>query len=75
MVWKKSMRKNCLVQLRIETNLLEKLRKQALESGTTISDLCRQKMQLPLVLLEIKEELASMKKILIGMSEKWSVTF
>jgi len=64
------MRKNCLVQLRIETNLLEKLRKQALESGTTISDLCRQKMQLPLVLLEIKEELASMKKILIGMSEK-----
>jgi len=64
------MRKNCLVQLRIETSLLEKLRKQALESGITISDLCRQKMQLPPALLEMKEEIASMKKILIRISEK-----
>lgn len=64
------MRKNCLVQLRIETNLLEKLRKQALDSGITISNLIRQKMQLPPALLEIKEELASMKKILIRRSEK-----
>jgi len=64
------MRKNCLVQLRIETTLLEKLRKQALDSGITISDLIRQKMQLPPALLEIKEELASMKKILIRDLEK-----
>ena len=64
------MRKNCLIQLRIETSLLDKLRKQALESGITISELCRQKMQLPPALFEIKEELAGMKKVLVRMVEK-----
>jgi hypothetical protein len=56
------MKKNCLIQLRIETSLLEKLRKQAEESGITISDLCRQKMQAPSLLAEIDEKLEYIKK-------------
>jgi hypothetical protein len=56
------MKKNCLIQLRIETNLLEKLRKQANESGTTISDLCRQKIEAPSLLIKIDEKLEFIKK-------------
>jgi hypothetical protein len=41
---------------------LEKLRKQAEESGITISDLCRQKMQAPSLLAEIDEKLEYIKK-------------
>jgi len=37
--------KNFQVHLRIETEVIESLRKQAHESGTSLGELCRQKLK------------------------------
>ena len=63
------MKKNCQIQLRLKTELLEKLKKQASEAGTTISDLCRQKMECPSLLLKIESKLDSIEKLLIKIKE------
>lgn len=39
------MRKNFQIHLRIETEVIEALRKQAQECGTSLGELCRQKIK------------------------------
>jgi hypothetical protein len=39
------MRKNYLLCIRIETDVLEKLKKQAGDSGISVSEFCRQKLR------------------------------
>ena len=39
------MKKNTQLHLVVETDLFERLKKQAKEEGTTISELCRQKLR------------------------------
>ena len=48
------MKKNVQFQLRIESEVLEKLRQQAKDAGITISEECRQKIDSPPQLLRIE---------------------
>ncbi len=59
------MRKNFQIHLRIETDVIESLRKQALDSGTSLGELCRQKLKgqshlakIELLLTEINKKLS-----------------
>ena len=51
------MKKNVLLQLRLETTIFEKLRAQAIDAGITISEVCRQKITTPLQLSRIESRL------------------
>ena len=59
------MRKNFQVHLYLETELLEKLKKQAIENKTTVSDICRQKLKENTQLTRIEFILEEVKRILI----------
>jgi len=58
------MRKNYLLCVRIETDVLEKLKKQASDLGISVSEFCRQKLRecpqlnkIELIVEEIKKNL------------------
>ena len=58
------MRKNCKLRLRLETEVLQSLQKQAEQEGITLSALCRQKLmesskleKIEIILKEIQKKL------------------
>lgn len=64
------MKKNFQIHLRIETEVIEALRKQAQECGTSLGELCRQKIRghshlskIESLLLDIKKELNNQKEV------------
>lgn len=52
------MKKNSQIHLRLETELLNSLKKQARESGMYLAELCRRKLEdnLPLMKIELRLE-------------------
>ena len=60
------MRKNCKLRLRLETEVLQSLKKQAEQEEITLSELCRQKLmessklaKIEIILQEIQKKLDS----------------
>jgi hypothetical protein len=58
------MRKNCKLRIRLETEVLQSLKKQAEQEGITLSELCRQKLmgsskltEIEIILQEIQKKL------------------
>lgn len=56
------MRKNFQIRFRIETDVAEKLKKQAKENGIFMSELCRQKIKAPHPLVRIESILERIEK-------------
>ncbi len=68
------MKKNVLLQIRIDTGLLDKLRDQSKDSGITMSDLCRQIITSPPQLKRIENQLERIEKAISMIENKLSVT-
>lgn len=56
------MKKNVMFQIRISSELLDKLRKEATDNGLTISDLCRILLNQPPAISRIEEKLDRLLK-------------
>lgn len=56
------MKKNCQVQIRIPTDLLDRLRQQSNDCGISISELIRQKLKSPPQLFRIEQFLERLEK-------------
>ncbi len=57
------MRKNFQIHLYLETDLVEKLKKESLEKKRTVSDICRQKLKEDTQLDRIEETIGKIYKL------------